>query len=134
MVGVQGHARQVGNRPSVNAPVAFQSAGPLLLNIDGPADKNALLASLIGATPAMLRGTDPLGYAHDVMRSWTTGTPLAQLASGGATDTAAADTGSPWYTRAGVIVLAIVLIGIGLYALVGQQLTAGAQKAAVLAA
>ena len=103
----------------MNSPLPFQSAGAHFLQIDGPSDKNALIAGLVGGTPARLQGTDPLGYAQDAIQSWASGITLGDTASGNSpvddgqagTDTSFSHTA----TRVGVGVLAIVLIGIGIF-------------------
>jgi len=103
----------------VNSPLPFQSVGAHFLQIDGPDDKNALVSGMVGGTPSRLQGTDPLGYSQDVIQSWLSGVSLSDLPSGASpvdegqsgTDTSFSHTA----TRVGVGVLAIVLIGIGIF-------------------
>lgn len=97
----------------------FQSVGAHFLQIDGPPDKNALVSGMVGGTPARLQGTDPLGFAQDVVQSWASGISLEDTASSvspvddgqSGTDTSYSHAA----TRVGIGLLAIVLIGIGLF-------------------
>ena len=103
----------------MNSPMPFQSVGAHFLQVDGPVDKNALVAGMIGGTPSRLQGTDPLGYAQDVVQSWVSGISLEDTASvQSPVDDGQAGTDTSFShsaTRIGVGLLAIVLIGIGLY-------------------
>lgn len=100
----------------MNSPLPFQSPGATLLEIQGPWEKNDLIAGTIGGTPSTLRGTDPLGFAQDTITSWLTGTPLGATPSGDSPVPSAPETSmSQTATRIGVGVLAIVLIGLGVY-------------------
>lgn len=109
----------------MNSPLPFQSAGAAFAQWIGPPDKNPLTAGVVGGTPLFLQGTDPIGYAHDTMTSWLTGVDVGDTPSGtsavdrpdqgtegqAGTDTSASHT----LTRVGVGVLAIVLIGLGIW-------------------
>lgn len=97
----------------MNSPLPFQSAGAHFLEVTGPLDKNALIAGMVGGTPDVLRGTDPLGYVEATTRSWFTGNPLDTAEPG--TPEATAPAASSALQRIGIGLLAIVLIGIGVW-------------------
>lgn len=99
----------------MNSPLPFQSPGATLLEVFGPPDKNDLIAGIVGGAPGRVHGTDPFGYVQDTLTSWLDGTPLGATPSGQSPVEPAAAPGSGSLTRIGVGVLAIVLIGIGVW-------------------
>lgn len=89
----------------------FKSAAPYFLTDDPPPGVNPLLASLTSDVPAQVRGTDPVSAAVVGFKDWY-GAP-APANAGGLTISE-----TPWYTRVGVIVLAVLLIGLGVWTVI----------------
>ena len=98
--------------------------GPLMRSYELP-NSNVLLAGVSGQVTD-LRGTDPYPYAQGVTRSWLGGRAsdpaqadfwtVAQPVGNGESDPA------PWWMGIGawvaLLVLAVVLVGVGTYAVV----------------
>lgn len=83
------------------------TTAPLMLTDFSPPNINPLLTDLTSDVPSEIHGTDPVSAAVRGFSDWY-GTQPAN--AGGMTDS-----GSPWYTRIGVIALAVVLVGLGVY-------------------
>lgn len=90
-----------------NSGPVGQSAGAMFMTLDPPSNVNPLLVSLTGEMPAQIRAIDPISAAVQGFQAWHGASiPLGGGSSAG---------DSPWYTRAGVIALGVILVAIGVY-------------------
>jgi len=99
----------------MNTGPTFATAGPYFLTDLSDGVIPALSPFLGGDAPEHIRATDPIGAAIEGYQNWRAGGLSAP-----SSPSTPATTGSPWYTRAGVIVLAVIVIAIGVWVVVKQ--------------
>lgn len=94
------------------SPLAHQAAGHYFQTFDSELFGNELAAGIVGA-PSYLRGTDPAGYAHNVLTEFGVlpSSPGAQGQPAGILPSLSIPKG--FWTNAVVVVIGILILAIG---------------------